>query len=149
MASFPLEPFRIKVVERVRLPTQEERERILKEAGYNLFNVPAEAVYVDLMTDSGTSAMSHEQWAGIMRGDEAYACSKSWYRFLETVSNIFGFKHIIPAHQGRAAERILFSLTYKKGDVVPNNTHFDTTRANVEFHGAEARDLLKKEGTDL
>jgi tyrosine phenol-lyase len=146
--SVIIEPFKIKVVEPIRMTTRQERESILKKAGYNLFQVHAEDVLIDLLTDSGTSAMSHEQWAGIMRGDEAYACSKSWYRFLDTVSDIFGFKHVIPAHQGRAAERILFSIMCNKGDVVPNNTHFDTTRANVEFQGAEARDLLKAEALD-
>jgi len=146
--SVIIEPFKIKVVEPIRMTTRKERESILKQAGYNLFQVHAEDVLIDLLTDSGTSAMSHEQWAGIMRGDEAYACSKSWYRFRDKVAEIFGFKHIIPAHQGRAAERILFSIMCKKGDVVPNNTHFDTTRANVEFNGAEARDLLRKEALD-
>ena len=146
--SVIIEPFKIKVVEPIRMTTRKERESILKQAGYNLFQVHAEDVLIDLLTDSGTSAMSHEQWAGIMRGDEAYACSKSWYRFRDKVAEIFGFKHIIPAHQGRAAERILFSIMCNKGDVVPNNTHFDTTRANVEFNGAEARDLLRKEALD-
>jgi len=146
--SVIIEPFKIKVVEPIRMTTREERDDIMQEAGFNLFQVHAQDVLIDLLTDSGTSAMSHEQWAGMMRGDEAYACSKSWYRFKNSVSDIFGFKHIIPAHQGRAAERILFSVMCKRGDVVPNNTHFDTTRANVEYHGAEALDLLKKEALD-
>ncbi len=136
-----IEPFKIKVVEPIRMTTREEREAILEKAGYNLFLVHADDVLIDLLTDSGTSAMSAEQWAGVMRGDEAYACSKSFYRFRDTVTDIFGFKHVIPTHQGRAAERILFSLTCKKGDVIPNNTHFDTTRANIEFTGAEALDI--------
>ena len=136
-----IEPFKIKVVEPIKMTTREERERILREAAYNLFLVHSEDVLIDLLTDSGTAAMSAEQWAGVMRGDEAYACSRSFYRFLDTVRDIFGFKHVIPTHQGRAAERILFSITCKSGDVIPNNTHFDTTRANIEFHGAEAVDL--------
>ncbi|MFQ5571256.1 MAG: tryptophanase [Rhodothermales bacterium] len=143
-----IEPFKIKVVEPIRMTTREEREAILEEAGYNLFLVHADDVLIDLLTDSGTSAMSHTQWAGVMRGDEAYACSKSWYRFRDAVRDIFGFEHVIPTHQGRAAERILFSIMCKEGDVVPNNTHFDTTRANIEYRGAEARDLLKPEGHD-
>ncbi len=146
--SVIIEPFKIKVVEPIRMSTRREREKILKKAGYNLFQVHSEDVLIDLLTDSGTSAMSHEQWAGIMRGDEAYACSQSWYRFRESVQDIFGFEHIIPTHQGRAAERILFSIMCKKGDVVPSNTHFDTTRANIEYNGAEARDLLKPEAYD-
>jgi tyrosine phenol-lyase len=136
-----IEPFKIKVVEPIRMTTREERERILRQAGYNLFLVHSEDVLIDLLTDSGTAAMSAEQWAGVMRGDEAYACSRSFYRFLDTVRDIFGFKHVIPTHQGRAAERILFSITCKTGHVIPNNTHFDTTRANIEFNGAEAVDL--------
>ncbi|GAB4223645.1 MAG: tryptophanase [Acidobacteriota bacterium] len=143
-----IEPFKIKVVEPIRMTTRSERERILAEAGYNLFLVHSDDVLIDLLTDSGTAAMSHEQWAGIMRGDEAYACSRSWYRFLETVRSIFGFRHVIPTHQGRAAERILFSVLCKPGDVVPNNTHFDTTRANIEYRGAEARDLLRPEALE-
>jgi tryptophanase len=143
-----IEPFKIKVVEPIRMTTREERERILERAGYNLFLVHADDVLIDLLTDSGTSAMSHEQWAGVMRGDEAYACSKSWYRFRDAVRDVFGFEHVVPTHQGRAAERILFSIACKKGDVVPNNTHFDTTRANVEYQGAEARDLLPPEALD-
>jgi tyrosine phenol-lyase len=123
------------------MTTREERESLLRQAGYNLFLVRSDDVLIDLLTDSGTAAMSAEQWAGIMRGDEAYACSRSFYRFFDTVRDIFGFKHVIPTHQGRAAERILFSIMCKKGDVIPNNTHFDTTRANIEFHGAEAVDL--------
>ena len=136
-----IEPFKIKVVEPIRMTTRPQREQILEEAGYNLFLVHADDVLIDLLTDSGTSAMSAEQWAGVMRGDEAYACSKSYYRFLEVVERIFGFKHVIPTHQGRAAERILFSVMCKRGHVVPNNTHFDTTRANCEYTGAEAVDL--------
>ena len=136
-----IEPFKIKMVEPIKMTTREERESVLRQAGYNLFLVRSDDVLIDLLTDSGTAAMSAEQWAGIMRGDEAYACSRSFYRFFDTVRDIFGFKHVIPTHQGRAAERILFSIMCKKGDIIPNNTHFDTTRANIEFHGVEAVDL--------
>ena len=136
-----IEPFRIKSVEPIRSTTREEREQLLEAAGYNLFAVPAESILIDLLTDSGTAAMSTAQWAALVRGDESYAGSPSFTRFRESVEAIFGFRHVIPTHQGRAAERILFSVMCKPGDVVPNNTHFDTTRANCEFVGAEAVDL--------
>jgi tryptophanase len=136
-----IEPFKIKVVEPIRMTTPEERERILGDAAYNLFLVPAEAVLIDLLTDSGTAAMSSEQWAAMMRGDEAYAGSASWYRLERAARKVFGFEYIIPTHQGRAAEHILFSSLCKPGDVVPSNTHFDTTRANLEFVGAEPVNL--------
>jgi tryptophanase len=141
-----IEPFRIKSVEPVRLTTVAERQQKLEAAGYNLFNLHADVVLIDLLTDSGTGAMSAAQWAGIQRGDESYAGSPSWYRFLESVQSLFPFKHVIPTHQGRAAEKILFSVVGGPGKVVPNNTHFDTTRANVEFTGAEAVDLVIEEG---
>ncbi len=136
-----IEPFRVKVVEPIKITTQEEREERLKEASYNLFLLKAEDVIIDLLTDSGTAAMSAGQWSSLMRGDESYAGSASFYRFEETVRDIFGFKHVIPMHQGRAAERILFSVMCKKGSVVLNNTNFDTTRANIEYLGATGVDL--------
>ena len=141
-----IEPFRIKSVEPVRLTTVEERQRKLEEAGYNLFNLHADDVLIDLLTDSGTGAMSAEQWAGIQRGDESYAGSPSWFRFLDAVTELFPFPHVIPTHQGRAAEKILFSVIGGPGKVIPSNTHFDTTRANVEFSGAEAVDCVIPEG---
>lgn len=136
-----IEPFRIHSVEPIRLSTKEERQRCLEEAGYNLFHLHADDVIIDLLTDSGTGAMSRDQWAGIQRGDESYAGSPSWFRFRDAVRALFPFKHIIPTHQGRAAEKILFSVVAGPGKSVPNNTHFDTTRANVEATGAEAIDL--------
>src|SRR5271157_2132352 len=141
-----IEPFKIKTVEPIRWTTRAERERLLRAAHYNLFLLPAEDVLIDLLTDSGTGAMSTHQWAALMEGDESYAGSKSFERFRQSVQGIFGYRHVIPTHQGRAAERILFSVMCKKGDVVPNNTHFDTTRANVEFVGVEAVDLPTPEG---
>jgi len=140
-----IEPFKIKTIEPIRFNSREERERILSRAGYNLFNVHSEDVLIDLLTDSGTAAMSAKQWAGIMEGDEAYAGSRSFYRFEQAVRDITGFRHIIPTHQGRAAERILFTIMGGEGKLVPNNTHFDTTRANVEMSGAEALDLPVEE----
>lgn len=153
-----IEPFRIKTVEYVKTTSKEEREEILKKAHYNTFLIPAEDVLIDLLTDSGTSAMSAKQWAGIMDGDESYAGSKSYFRFESITKKIFGFKHTIPVHQGRAAERILFSMVLSEinadgrfinagsGKSIPSNNHFDTTRANIEFNGAEAVDLVIEEG---
>jgi len=136
-----IEPFRIKSVEPIRETSRAERQKLLEEAGYNLFLIASEAILIDLLTDSGTSAMSTEQWAAMMRGDESYAGSPSFTRFRDSVQGIFGLRHVIPTHQGRAAERILFNVMCKKGDIVPNNTHFDTTRANCEFVGATAVDI--------
>jgi tryptophanase len=141
-----IEPFRIKSVEPIRWTTRQQREQLLEAAHHNLFLLPADDVLIDLLTDSGTGAMSTHQWAGIMEGDESYAGSKSFDHFKNSIQEIFGYRHVIPTHQGRAAERILFGVACKKGDVVPNNTHFDTTRANVEFVGAEAVDLVIEEG---
>ncbi|NQU66567.1 MAG: tryptophanase [Candidatus Marinimicrobia bacterium] len=141
-----IEPFKIKSVEPIKMSTRKSREFYLKAAQYNPFLIYSKDVIIDLLTDSGTGAMSSEQWAGIMRGDESYAGSTSFLRFERTIKNLMGFEQVIPTHQGRAAERILFSVMVKSGDVVPNNTHFDTTRANVEFQKAEARDLVIDEG---
>jgi tryptophanase len=143
-----IEPFRIKSVEPLRHTTPQERERYLQEAGYNLFLIAARNILIDLLTDSGTSAMSTEQWAALMRGDESYAGSESFFRLKRVADNLTGFRHMIPAHQGRAAERILFTVVCKPGHVVPSNTHFDTTRANIEFTGARAVDLPLPEAAD-
>ena len=141
-----IEPFKIKSVEPIRFTTRKDRITILKDAGYNPFMIHADDVLIDLLTDSGTSAMSAKQWSGIMDGDEAYAGSKSFYRFESAVKKITGDEFVIPTHQGRAAEKILFSILCGPGKYVPNNTHFDTTRANVEFAGAEAVDFLNETG---
>jgi tryptophanase len=143
-----IEPFRIHSVEPIRLTTVEQRAEALQAAGYNLFNLHADDVLIDLLTDSGTGAMSRDQWAAVQHGDESYAGSPSWFVFLEAVRELFPFRHVIPTHQGRAAEKILFSVVGGPGRVVPNNTHFDTTRANVEATGAEAVDLVIPEGRD-
>jgi tryptophanase len=143
-----IEPFRIKAVEPIRFTTRDERQTALAAAGYNLFKLRADDVLIDLLTDSGTGAMSSEQWAGMMRGDESYAGGRSFYRFEAAVREITGFTHILPTHQGRAAERILAGVALKPGDIVPNNTHFDTTRANVENAGATALDLPIPEGLE-
>jgi tryptophanase len=144
-----IEPHRVKMVEPIRLTDRAERERLIEEAHYNLFLLHADDVVIDLLTDSGTSAMSSEAWGAMMRGDESYAGARSWFRFRDTVKDIFGFEQVIPTHQGRAAERILFSVMVQPGAVVPNNTHFDTTRANIEFCGGKAIDLPCAEAADL
>src|SRR6516162_2292770 len=143
-----IEPFRIKSVEPLHHTTPEERESYLREAGYNLFLIEARNILIDLLTDSGTSAMSTEQWAALMRGDESYAGSESFFRLKRAADSLTGFRHMIPTHQGRAAERILFTVMCKPGNVVPSNTHFDTTRANIEFTGARAVDLPIFEAAD-
>src|SRR5580704_359651 len=143
-----IEPFRIKSVEPLRQTTREERERLLEAAGYNLFLIEAKDILIDLLTDSGTSAMSTAQWAALMRGDESYAGSESFFRMKRVIDSLTGFRHMIPTHQGRAAERILFTVMCRPGHLVPNNTHFDTTRANIEFTGARAVDLPIPEAAD-
>jgi len=143
-----IEPFKIKMVEPIKLTTRAEREAILRQAHFNVFQVPAEDVIIDLLTDSGTSAMSSEQWAGIMRGDESYAGARSWFHFERVLRDLTGMSHILPTHQGRASERILFELIGGPGKVIPSNNHFDTTRANIEHSGARAVDLVIDEGTD-
>jgi len=148
MARTIIEPFRIKSVEPIRQTTPQERARLVESAGYNLFQLHSQDVMIDLLTDSGTGAMSAEQWAGVQRGDESYAGSPSWFRFEAAVKKLFPFEHVIPTHQGRAAEKILFTVLGGPGKIVPNNTHFDTTRANVEFTGAKGVDLLRPEGRD-
>jgi tryptophanase len=141
-----IEPFRIKSIESIKFTTREEREAALREAGNNVFLLHAEDVLIDLLTDSGTGAMSAAQWSAVMQGDESYAGSRSFYRFRDAVADLTGFRHIIPTHQGRAAERILFHTVLEPGQVVLNNTHFDTTRANIEYERAEARDIVIAEG---
>ena len=145
---FPAEPFKIKVVEPIQKTSFEERAHLIREAGYNVFRVPADKIYIDLLTDSGTSAMSDNQWAGMMMGDESYAGSKNYFHLESTVQDIFGFTHIIPTHQGRMAENLLFNAMLEPGQIVPNNIHFDTTRANIEVNKGIALDLVIDEGLD-
>jgi len=142
------EPWRVKVVEPITLPDRETRRRRLEEAGYNVFAIPAADVYIDLLTDSGTSAMSQEQWAGLMVGDESYAGARNFFNFQDTVRDITGFPFVIPTHQGRVAENLLFTTLVGAGTKIPSNNHFDTTRANIEVHGGEAVDLVIAEGRD-
>ena len=144
-----IEPFRIKMVEPIKLTSREEREQLIRDAHLNTFLLRAEDVIIDLLTDSGTSAMSSDAWGALMRGDESYAGARSWFRFRDAVQDIFGFKQVIPTHQGRAAEHILFSVMVKPDSIVPNNTHFDTTRGNIDFVGGQPVDLPCKEAEDL
>jgi tryptophanase len=146
MANYPIEPFRIKVVEPIKKTTLEEREKIIKEAGYNVFNIDSEKVYVDLLTDSGTGAMSDNQWAGMMLGDEAYANCRNWKNFEQVLKEITGLEYIIPTHQGRAAETILFSSIVKPGMIIPNNNHFDTTFANIMEFGGDPQNFVDEPG---
>lgn len=144
-----IEPFKIKMVEPIKFTSPQEREVILKEAHFNLFQIAAENVIIDLLTDSGTAAMSCNQWASLMRGDESYAGARSWFRLKDVVKQMTGMPHILPTHQGRASERILFSIVGGKGKIIPNNNHFDTTRANIEHSGAIAVDLVVDEAYQL
>ena len=137
MKKIIIEPFKIKSVEPISINNKIEREKNIRDSHYNLFLINSKDVIIDLLTDSGTGAMSSEQWAGIMRGDESYAGSNSFDRFNKIIKNIFGFQYVIPTHQGRAAEKILFEVICKKGDIIPSNAHFDTTRANIEFQEAK------------
>ena len=143
-----IEPFRIQSVAPLRMTTEDQRRAAIAAAGYNLFNLHADDVLIDLLTDSGTGAMSRDQWAAIQHGDESYAGSPSFEIFKRAVQELFPYEHVIPTHQGRAAEKIIFTALGGKGRFIPSNTHFDTTRANVEYSGAEAVDLVIAEGRD-
>jgi len=148
VAQYTFEPFKIKAVEAIPLTTREERERFIRAAGYNIFLLPSDAVTFDFLTDSGTSAMSDHQWAGMMEGDESYAGSRNYAHLREVVKDVFGFEMFVPTHQGRGAEQVLFSVVTGPGKTIPNNTHFDTTRANIEARGSTALDLVIPEGLD-
>jgi len=145
MLKHPPEPFRIKMVEPIRLISREERQEAMQQAGYNLFSLKAEDVFIDLLTDSGTGAMSQHQWAAIMEGDESYAGARSYYHLKQTMQDIFGFEYFVPTHQGRAAENILCAILVKPGDVIPSNMHFDTTDANIRARGGDPDNCVNKE----
>ena len=149
MPNHPAEPFRIKMVEPIRLPQREEREAAMKKAGYNLFSLPAEEVFIDLLTDSGTGAMSQHQWAAIMEGDESYAGARSFYHLKESIQKIFGFPYFVPTHQGRAAENILAALLVKPTSAIPSNMHFDTTEANIRARGGRPANLVNDKAFDV
>lgn len=149
LRKIPVEPYKIKMVEPLYKTSRKQRDKILREASFNVFNIPADKVYIDLLTDSGTSAMSDRQWAGLMMGDESYAGSRSFFRLERTVRNISGYTHVIPAHQGRAAERVLFGALVKKGDFIPNNNHFETTKANIKALGAHPVNFVVDEAKDF
>ena len=142
------EPFKIKSIEMLKRTTKEERIKLIKEADYNLFNLKSDYVYVDLLTDSGTGAMSDKQWAEIMIGDESYAGARSYYKLKNTIKDLLGFDYFLPTHQGRAAENVLFSVLVKEGDIVPGNSHFDTTKGHIEFRKAKAIDCTIDEAFD-
>jgi len=146
--DFPVEPYRIKVIEPIHLLPRDKREEVIRQSSFNIFNIAARDVFIDLLTDSGTSAMSDDQWAGMMKGDESYAGCSNYYNFVESIQDISGFKHVMPVHQGRVAENLLFSVILKDGDFVPNNTHFDTTGANAKHKGGQPIDFIIKEGKD-
>jgi hypothetical protein len=149
MPNHPAEPFRIKMVEPIRLPKREEREAAMKKAGYNLFSLPAEEVFIDLLTDSGTGAMSQHQWAAIMEGDESYAGACSFYHLKESIQKIFGFPYFVPTHQGRAAENILAALLVKASSAIPSNMHFDTTEANIRARGGRPTNLVNDKAFEV